>query len=248
MEAQSPSSGHRLPSTTAPAVTLVKSAAVAVLALALTTFGLSGIGIQTSFAETRDGRYVSAPEARVSARAFHDQMRKLWEDHITWTRLTIVSFAASLPDLALTEQRLLRNQDDIGNAFRPFYGDAAADRLTALLREHIIGAANLLAAAKSGDAEKVAAAKRAWYANGQEIADFLSELNPKNWPRGEMRTMFRQHLDLTLQEATHRLQGNFAADIADYDEVHRQILKMADMLSDGIIAQFPDRFRTRAHK
>jgi len=39
------------------------------------------------------------------------------------------------------------------------------------------------------------------------------------------------------------LQGNWAADVADYDKVHAQILHMADMLTDGIIAQFPNKFR-----
>ncbi len=54
--------------------------------------------------------------------------------------------------------------------------------------------------------------------------------------------MMKQHLDLTLREAVDRLQGNFAADIADYEQVHLAILAMADMLSSGIIAQFPEKF------
>src|SRR6476469_8448346 len=83
--------------------------------------------------------------------ALHDDMRKLWEDHITWTRLFIVSAVADLPDKDATTQRLLQNQVDIGNAIKPFYGDAAGDKLTALLKEHILGAAALLTAAKAGD-------------------------------------------------------------------------------------------------
>src|SRR5690348_6652674 len=103
---------------------------------------------------------VAAPSAHTTARpaasaarqlAFHDGMRKLWEDHITWTRLAIVSFAGNLPDLPATEQRLLRNQVDIGNAVKPYYGRRAGNRLTALLRQHILGAVALLQAARSGD-------------------------------------------------------------------------------------------------
>jgi hypothetical protein len=187
----------------------------------------------------------AAAHARFNAKqlAFHDGMRKLWEDHITWTRLAIVSFAAGLPDLAPTEQRLLRNQSDIGNAIKPYYGKAAATKLTTLLREHITGAVALLQAAKAGDPAKIAQAKSAWYANARQIADFLSAANPHNWPRGAMRTMMREHLDETLQEATDRLQGKFAADIRDYEAVHHHILEMADMLSSGIMKQFPARFR-----
>ena len=83
----------------------------------------------------------------VSRAAFHDAMRQLWEDHITWTRLYIVSAAAGLPDAEQTAGRLLKNQADIGNAVAPFYGVAAGQRLTALLRGHILTAAKLLGAA-----------------------------------------------------------------------------------------------------
>jgi hypothetical protein len=184
-----------------------------------------------------------APRLNARQLAFHDGMRKLWEDHITWTRLAIVSFAANLPDLPATEQRLLRNQADIGNAVKPFYGRRAGNRLTRLLREHILGAVALLQAAKSGDSGAIAKASKAWYANANQIADFLHAANPRNWGRRAMRTMMNEHLDETLKEATDRLTGHFAADIRDYESVHRHILEMADMLSTGIMRQFPRRFR-----
>jgi hypothetical protein len=174
--------------------------------------------------------------------AFHDDMRKLWEDHITWTRLTIVSFAGDLPDLEPTLERLLQNQDDIGRAIAPFYGQAAGRALADLLREHILGAVDVLVAARSGDEDALAAALAAWYANGDEIADFLNAANPRFWPRDEMRAMMREHLDLTLAEGAARLAGDFEADIAAYEEIHLQALEMADMLSSGIIRQFPNRF------
>jgi hypothetical protein len=175
--------------------------------------------------------------------ALHDGMRRLWEDHITWTRLFIVSATANLPDTPATTQRLLRNQDDIGDAVKPFYGRAAGERLTTLLREHITTAADLVLAASAGDQAAVERHSRAWYRNANQIADFLSKANPRHWPRREMRSMMREHLDLTLAEAVAHLEGDHRAEIRTYDLIHRQILDMADMLSDGIAAQFPRRFR-----
>ena len=175
--------------------------------------------------------------------ALHDQMRKLWEDHVTWTRNVIISFQADLPDLNAAIARLLRNQTDIGDAIKPYYGDAAGNQLTALLREHILGAARVLAALKAGDQPALQAALAAWYANAHDIAVFLNSANPKNWPLAEMDQMMRDHLDATTREAVARHQGDWAADVAAYDAVHVQILEMADMLSDGIIAQFPKLFR-----
>ncbi|HEV8338543.1 MAG TPA: glycosyltransferase [bacterium] len=193
---------------------------------------------------------VSAPGPATAANAslekqfaFRNAMRRLWEDHITWTRLYIISVAADLADKDATAERLLRNQEDIGNAITPFYGKAAGEKLTALLREHILGAAALLAAAKAGDTAKVNDASKQWYVNADQIAAFLSGANPNNWPPAEMKKMMREHLDLTLGEATARLKGDWAADIAAYDKIHAQILHMADMLSAGIIRQFPAKFR-----
>jgi len=174
--------------------------------------------------------------------ALHDAMRKLWEDHITWTRVFIISAAGDLPDKATATDRLLQNQVDIGNAIKPYYGDAAGNKLTSLLKEHITTAAEVVAAAKANDSAKLADANKRWFANGDQIADFLSSANPKNWPQGEMRSMMHEHLDLTTKEAVARLHGDWSGDIAAYDAVHQQILKMADGLSMGIINQFPTKF------
>jgi hypothetical protein len=187
----------------------------------------------------------SANAATSHRAAFHDEMRKLWEDHITWTRLFIVSagtLPSNLPDIGPTTDRLLQNQTDIGDAFKPFYGAAAGGHLTALLRVHILTAAELIADAKAGNAAAAADASARWYANADEIAAFLHSLNPNNWPLADLKAMMKEHLDLTLKEAVARLQGRYADDVAAYDEVHAEILQMADVLSAGIIAQFPSAF------
>jgi hypothetical protein len=177
--------------------------------------------------------------------AFHDAMRKLWEDHIVWTRQFIVSAgteSGNLPDLQPTVDRLLANQTDIGDALKPYYGEEAGAQLTALLRVHILTAADLVTAAKAGDSAAAADASTRWYANAHDIAVFLHDANPRRWALADLDEMMKSHLDLTLEEAVARLQGRYADDIAAYDKVHAEILEMADMLSDGVIAQFPDAF------
>lgn len=174
--------------------------------------------------------------------AFHDAMRGLWEEHVTWTRFFIVSFVSDVPDLGATTDRLLRNQVDIGNAIKPFYGASAGEQLTSLLRTHILTAAQILAAAKAGDAAGVATAEDAWYANANDIADFLAGANPRQWSAADLRSMMKVHLDLTFAETVDQLQGHYADSIATYDAVEQEIRQMADMLSDGIVAQFPAAF------
>jgi hypothetical protein len=175
--------------------------------------------------------------------ALRQDMRKLWEDHITWTRLAVISLTTDSTDTQTTVARLLRNQADIGNAIRPFYGKAGGTKLTELLREHILIAADLIAAARSGDQKAVASQQSRWQANAREIAAFLSSANPHSWKPAEMRAMMRSHLRLTTNEVVARLTKNWSADVLAYDRIHVQILHMADMLSDGLVAQFPSRFR-----
>jgi hypothetical protein len=206
--------------------------------------GLLAVGI-TSAAMLAPG--CSAPAVTPGANspasaALHDAMRKLWEDHVTWTRLVIVSTAANLPDLPATTERLLKNQADIGDAIKPYYGNEAGEKLTTLLREHIVGAANVLAVAKTKDSASLETAKTAWYANGDSIATFLSTANPGAWPQADMQRMMREHLDLTLAEAVAQLEGRYPESVAGYDKVHAAILVMSDMLSAGIVKQYPKQF------
>lgn len=171
-----------------------------------------------------------------------NEMRKLWEDHIVWTRSYLVSAASDSPDKETVAKRLLKNQEDLGNTIKPYYGEAAGNQLTSLLKEHITTAVSLVDAAKAGDQNTLNEANTKWYNNADQIADFLSSANP-NLNREELRSMMRQHLDLTKQEAVDILGNKYTENIAGYDKVHEHILKMADILSVGIIKQFPDKFK-----
>jgi hypothetical protein len=165
---------------------------------------------------------------------FRRDMRALWEDHITWTRLFIVSAVDGLKDVDATAARLLRNQTDIGDAIKPFFGDEAGKHLTELLNEHILIAGDIITAAKKGDDKAVTKTSKAWYRNGNEIADFLADAGVGS--QSDLRSMMVGHLDTTLEEAVARLSGDYDAEIAAYDEVRSHIHHMADALADGILA------------
>ena len=183
----------------------------------------------------------TSPSASPASSQLHDGMRKLWSDHVVWTRLYIVSAVAGDASAQTAANRLLRNQEDIGNAIAPYYGAAAGTQLTNLLKQHILIAVDLVSAAKAGDQARVADADRRWHSNANDIATFLSGANP-NWPKATVLAMLNQHLALTTQEATARIQGRWADDAAAFDSIFTQILGMADALSGGIVKQFPSRF------
>jgi hypothetical protein len=177
-----------------------------------------------------------------AANELRTNMRKLWEDHITWTRNVILCLADNLPGADQAVQRLLKNQEDIGNAVKPVYGEDAGKKLTALLHDHIVIAADVVKAAKASDNAALDATNKKWYANADEISAFLSQANP-NWKLDDMKKMMHEHLKLTTDEAVARIKKDYDADVSAYDKVHQEILAMSDMLTDGIVKQFPDKFK-----
>jgi hypothetical protein len=168
-------------------------------------------------------------------------MRKLWTDHVVWTRQYIVSAVAGLPDANAAAGRLLKNQEDIGNAIVPVYGGAAGQKLTGLLKEHIMIAVDLIAAAKAGNQTKFQEEDRKWSKNAADIADFLSGANP-HWPKKDVLDLLNLHLSLTKKEAVARLEKKWDEDVQAFDDIFTEILTVADTLSAGIHRQFPGKF------
>jgi len=178
--------------------------------------------------------------AMSTSAALHQNMRKLWTDHVVWTRDYIVAAVGDQPDQQAAAARLMKNQEDIGGAVAAYYGKPAGDQLTALLKQHISIAVDLIKAAKVGDKAAQQAADTKWHQNGEEIATFLSKANP-NWPRVTLVDMMNMHLSTTTNEVVARLTKNWDGDVKAFDAVYDHILKMSDALADGIAKQFPDK-------
>jgi hypothetical protein len=168
-------------------------------------------------------------------------MYRLWVDHVVWTREYVVSAIDGAPDTGAAAGRLLKNQEDIGNAVAGFYGDEAGAALTDLLKQHILIAVELIDAAVKGDQERYAVEDKRWDENGAALARFLSGANPF-WPEKDVHDLIALHLTLTRREAVARLTKAWDEDIAAFDDILTEILTLADALTDGIIQQFPERF------
>ena len=180
-----------------------------------------------------------------AASSLRTGLRKLWTDHVIWTRQYIVAVYSDTPDAGAAAGRLLKNQEHIGAAIVPYYGQAAGDQLTALLKEHIMIAVDLLAAAKAGDDARFQQEDQKWTTNAQAIASFLSSANPA-WPKRDVEDLLNLHLSLTKGEAVARLGAHWDDDVTAFDDIFTEILTVSDTLANGIIQQFPDRFAEAA--
>jgi len=200
-------------------------------------------------------------------------LRKLWSDHVFWTREYIIAAIrgpqgvtgvaehapvgemgsivadatgaalAAIPmgDADAAAARLLRNQEDIGDAIVPYYGQAAGAKLTDLLKEHIMIAVELVGAAKAGDDDRFGREDAHWTQNAEEISAFLAGANP-NWPKADVMDLLAQHLKLTKDETVAVLQREYGKAIKAFDDIYNEILVLADALYDGLVAQFPEKF------
>lgn len=167
--------------------------------------------------------------------------RKLWIDHVGWTHSFIVSDLASLPDKDVTLQRLLKNQDDIGASIKPYYGEEAGNKLSKLLREHISIAGQVVDAAKSNNKADLDKYNKSWHKNADDIADFLSGADP-SLSNSELKDMLHKHLDFVTAQAVARINKDWKADVDNYDKGEIHMIKFADMISNGIVKQFPEKF------
>ncbi|WP_242775072.1 glycosyltransferase [Brevibacillus parabrevis] len=168
-------------------------------------------------------------------------MQKVWIDHTIWTRSYIVSAISNRPDQQDVLDRLLQNQQDIGNLIKPYYGEAAGNKLADLLREHILIAGKIVAAAKAGNQADVKKLEADWHRNADDISKFLSAANP-NWQFKTLQDMLYAHLQLITEIVLNCLKGDWKADIAATDKNEIHMIHLADILTEGIVKQFPEKF------
>ncbi|MCY8939728.1 glycosyltransferase [Peribacillus frigoritolerans] len=189
--------------------------------------------------------YAKPQEQRISQSEvnFENEFRRLWIDHVLWTSNYITSATtAGAEDQTQVLARLLKNQEDIGNAVKPVYGEKAGNKLTELLKEHIVIAGKIVDAAKSGNDALVKQLNKEWYRNADEIAAFLSGANPylKN---EDLKNLLYIHLKFVTNDLTASLAKDWNARIVAIDEGVTHIILIADTISAGVIKQFPDKFK-----
>lgn len=168
-------------------------------------------------------------------------MRKLWAEHVIWMREYIIAAAADLANTKELSDRIIKNQFDIGDALGEYFGADAGSQFTVLLKDHIAIGMEIVEVIKSKNQEKLRETEARWRKNIEDIAHFLQKMNT-NWTIKETLADLSDHLDLIAKEVNGRMKKDWKKDIKAADETLDQALKFADMLTNGIIKQFPGKF------
>ena len=207
------------------------------VALLLFTLTLPIVSVQAANIESKPKKPFTKSQCEL-----YKAEQRLWIDHVSWTHSYIVSAIASLKDQRDVLERLLKNQDELGNAIKPYYGEEAGNKLASLLREHIQLAGQVLEAAKANNKAHLDKYNKQWYENADKIAAFLSKLNP-HYSEKELRDMLHTHLQFVTDQVVARLDNDWKRDIKSYDKGEDHMIHFANILAAGIIKQFPDKFR-----
>ena len=166
-----------------------------------------------------------------------NELRKLWTEHMFWTRLFLISMLSGLSDLEVTTNRLLRNPTDFAKVLEVFYGKQKAETFRSMLEDHLKIAAAIVDNSMKGNGKAVEQYSRLWYSNADRIAAFLASINPC-WSEEEWKSLLYEHLKMTGDELAARMNGDFVEDGKIFDMIENQGLAMADVMAAGMINQF----------
>lgn len=172
--------------------------------------------------------------------AFEETVEHLWCQHVDYTRNAIISILGGLEDIDAVTARLMKNQEDIGNAIAPYYGEEAAASVIQLLKQHIAAVIDIVKHIK--DSSSAVELEAALQTNADSIATFLDAADPDNWPKDVVLGLLKKHIECTFREATSRFAKDWAADFAAYEECKGNIEKLAYAMAGGILNKFPETF------
>lgn len=183
----------------------------------------------------------NATEAQASA-AFvpgkESVMRKLWNDHIVWTRQYIISEMAATADKDAIFNRLRQNSQEIAKAMKAQYPGIDEATLGTLLDSTVITMTTLIfqtniGSGASGGSDAYTT-KEILMKHLDRMAVFLNAANP-GWSLPELKLMLQGYLNETHNEILARKNKIWDADIAAYDRLNNHVMKLADAFASGTI-------------
>jgi hypothetical protein len=192
-----------------------------------------------SFAKAKPSACIETSKATELKLAFRD----LWMDHIYWVRNVVLETKYGDETAAkVAEDRVVQDAKSIAAAITPYYGSEASDKLFGLLAGHYGAIKEYMNASFTGNKMAADTAADMLKKNADEIAVFLSSANP-NWSRNTLASALLAHGGHHMTEINEISKKDFSGDANTWEAMKGHVYVIAGVLSDGIVKQFPDRFR-----
>lgn len=181
-------------------------------------------------------------EPQMEDTGLNQTLRSLWEQLSYWLRMYLVSVSGDMSDGEEVRNRLQQIPEQMERVFAQYYPPEIAAELRQSLEQFVNGLTTLAGLVKNGSAEETDRKEMELEQEADRLAELFSNVNI-NYDADQLKEALGEYLLQTKREIVARLSGEFAEDIATFDEVERQALRIADYLASGIREQRRENMR-----
>jgi hypothetical protein len=168
--------------------------------------------------------------------------RDLWLGHIFWVRHVVSNIATNDPDERdAAEKEVVANTKQIADTIAPFYGEAASEKLNSLLDVNIDAVREYSEATVARSKRRQDAALARLASNADDIADFLSHVNPY-LQKDNVRSLIAAHGAHHVLQINQYKAKDYAHLGATWPMMRQHVYVIADTLTTALAKQFPSKF------
>jgi len=196
---------------------------------------------------TIDKKVLLHPAPMVDAvSALKDTSKKLWHHFLWGTRHLFVSAMDGLPEQPATSAQLAQYIADIGDFYKPYYGDNFSNKLMTHLTELT---ANLAEIAKGIKAGKDVTQMKA--TNAAHVNSIWELFSGGYIPTGAVKEKLTTLTDSWIAQMEYRAKKDWTSDMKEMTAAYDALLGapngttsgLSDIIADSIIQQFPEKFK-----
>ena len=169
-------------------------------------------------------------------------LRDQWSRHLFWIRNVVLDNATNdLRSRDFAEKAVVANAREIARTFRPFYGEAASERLFTLLADHYSAVKEYSEATVARNTRQQDEALAHFASNTDKIAAFLSGANP-HLPKDTVRSLVATHVDHHVAQIIKFQERDYAGEEETWPVMQHHVYLIADALTAALAKQFPAKF------
>jgi hypothetical protein len=219
--------------------------------IALAVIGLVvGVGIGfgvTKASDTNSTSTSTSSSAVVTASTKAADLRSslvtLGVEHMTYTDQAVSAALDGTKNAAAVGAALYANGTTIGAAVGSVYGKDAETTFNTVWKLHLDDFVKYAVAGSKGDTAGQKAALADIDANyTKPLAQYLAKANP-NLPESALEGALRDHVDMTAKMIDFHIAGDYKSEATELDMANKHIEGLFSTLADGIVKQFPDKFK-----
>ena len=164
-------------------------------------------------------------------------LRRVWAQHVWWSRLYILSIVYDLPYQDLIFNRTLRNSSDFFRFLERFYTPKQLKPIETLFEEYNKTKSTYLYNKVAGNSYAASIYRKRWYEIADQLADLMYQLNPF-LPPSRSKPLIYSLIEGTDSQVENMLIGQTEKEIMFFDMIELEAYEFADFIATGMMSHF----------